>query len=90
MNVAKITEEVAHTLAQTDLEVFMNDATPAEYITHTGIAEKNLARGQYSVIPLSEADNIAYSQITYHFITYDESSYPVRYDNKPFPIKKSE
>ena len=85
MKVSKITEATAHDLAKKNLEVFVNDVTPTEYITYPEIAAQHLGADEYIEASITEDERQTFSLITYHFINYNESSYPVRYDIKFFP-----
>ncbi|MES2484835.1 MAG: hypothetical protein V4581_02655 [Bacteroidota bacterium] len=84
MNVIRISEATAHDLAKKNEVVFMKNATPAEYITYTEVATLNLGADTYTEVEITEEERKTYSLITYHYISYNESSYPVRYETKPF------
>ena len=82
MKVSKITEAAAYILAKKNLEVFSNGGASMEFITTIEIAIKHLDLDEYIETSMTENECQSFNLITHHFVNYNDSSYPMRYDIK--------
>lgn len=88
-NFAKINEKNAQALAKENIEVFFNEAG-ATYITYPEIAEKKLTKAEYEIVEISNSECLTYFLMTYHYISFEECSYPIRELINPQFVKETE